>query len=59
MTAEQRFATDWKDAEVRMHREGKLFQLEISIETDTGYKRYFVRVDDLVANGLREIWLTR
>ena len=55
-TSDQRIATEWVSAEVRMHREGNLYQLEIAAPGDG--KGLFVTLSEEVALALGDIWLT-
>jgi hypothetical protein len=58
-TEEKRVATEWATADIRIHREGNLYQMELSVEGPGETRRYFVKLDEDVANGLGDIWLSR
>lgn len=55
-TSEKRFVTEWASMEVRMHREGNLYQLEIAAPGEG--KGRFIKLTEEVAMALRGIWLT-
>jgi len=55
-TADRRFVTEWASMEIRMHREGNLYQLELAAPGE-GRGRFITLPED-VALALRDIWLT-
>lgn len=55
-TADRRFATEWAAVDIRVHRQGDRYQLEIRADIEGRHEHHRIDLPEDDARDLRDLW---